>query len=160
MRLWDFALEFYARKGVAPLCLELQDRAGVDVNILIYAVWLASHDDSDVTETDIERADVIAREWRDEVVRPLRSIRRYLKSHSGPARRDETDRLRSEVKKLELAAERIELETLERDGPKTIQAFRSASPERLRRTIKLVVRHYDVDALENLHALLDGVTFD
>ncbi len=31
---WNFSLEVYGGEGVARACLELQDRRGVDVNLL------------------------------------------------------------------------------------------------------------------------------
>ena len=37
---WAFSLEFYARPGVAEACLALQDRHGLDVNILLLCCWL------------------------------------------------------------------------------------------------------------------------
>ncbi|MHB2263777.1 TIGR02444 family protein [Aliihoeflea sp. PC F10.4] len=117
MRLWDFALEFYARDGVAPLCLELQDRAGVDVNVLIYMVWLASHNEGKFSDADIERADKYTQEWRDNVVRPLRAVRRYLKLTSAFASRERTETLRDNVKAIELDCERIEIDALELSNP-------------------------------------------
>ena len=37
--LWEFSLEFYAQPGVASACLALQDRCGVDVNVLLLMCW-------------------------------------------------------------------------------------------------------------------------
>ncbi|MCG8546534.1 MAG: TIGR02444 family protein, partial [Alphaproteobacteria bacterium] len=33
---WNFSLRAYARPGVADACIRLQDRYGVDVNVLFY----------------------------------------------------------------------------------------------------------------------------
>jgi hypothetical protein len=41
--LWVFSLQRYQQPGVAQACLEAQDRCGADVNLLLYAAWLASH---------------------------------------------------------------------------------------------------------------------
>ena len=38
---WTYSLAVYRRKEVAQCCLALQDDAGVDVNLLLYAGWLA-----------------------------------------------------------------------------------------------------------------------
>ena len=43
-RFWQFSLDFYARPGVADACLELQDRAGVDVNVLFFVLYLAAQE--------------------------------------------------------------------------------------------------------------------
>ena len=38
---WRFSLRFYARDGVAPICLALQDHHGVDVNVLFFLLFLS-----------------------------------------------------------------------------------------------------------------------
>jgi hypothetical protein len=38
--LWPFALGFYARPGVAAALIALQDNAGVDVDLVLFAMWL------------------------------------------------------------------------------------------------------------------------
>ena len=38
--LWRFSLAFYARPGVAEALIALQDRAGLDVNLMLFALWL------------------------------------------------------------------------------------------------------------------------
>lgn len=93
---WEFSLEFHARPGVAPLCLALQDAHGVDVNIALLCCWLGEPMDA----AALAEADACVAEWRAEVVRPLRGVRRWLKG------RDEA--LRAEVAKQELAAEQRE----------------------------------------------------
>ena len=39
---WRFSVKFYAVPGVAQACIELQDRAKVDVNILFFLLWNAT----------------------------------------------------------------------------------------------------------------------
>jgi hypothetical protein len=51
--------------------------------------------------------------WRDEIVRPLRAIRRRLKSGPSPAPSAATDEVRTRLKAAELESERIELLQLE-----------------------------------------------
>ena len=38
--LWRFSLAFYARPGVSEALIGLQDRAGLDVNLVLFALWL------------------------------------------------------------------------------------------------------------------------
>ena len=77
-RFWQFSLDFYRRDGVAEACLTLQDRLGLDVNILLYAAWLASQGRT-ASVADFEQVDLLVAPWREEVIRPLRRIRRWLK---------------------------------------------------------------------------------
>ena len=39
---WQFSIKFYAVPGVAQACIELQDQAQVDVNILFFLLWNAT----------------------------------------------------------------------------------------------------------------------
>src|ERR1700738_5469821 len=37
--LWRFSCAFYAQPGVSEALLALQDRAGLDVNLILFALW-------------------------------------------------------------------------------------------------------------------------
>ncbi len=113
---WQFSLDFYARPQVADACLALQDSADVDVNVLLYLLFLAAHK-RQIVRDDVARIDTIAAEWRAHAVLPLRTLRRKLKTGITPLPAADTDPLRSAVKRLELDAERIEQEALERLAP-------------------------------------------
>jgi uncharacterized protein (TIGR02444 family) len=101
---WDFSLEVYARPGVPEACVSLQDRQGLDVNILLYALWAGSRGRR-LSKADCDALSAAASAWQDEVVRPLRSVRRALKKTGVLA---EERALRECVKRGELAAEQIE----------------------------------------------------
>lgn len=109
--LWRFAVGLYGRPGVAPACLLLQDRLGVDVSVLLFSLF-ALHQGCPLGPEDIADADAAVRDWRADVVVPLRRVRTRLKSGPQPAPSPETDRLRQGVKGLELQAEQIELAML------------------------------------------------
>lgn len=121
MGLWDFALRLYASPGVGDACLTLQDESGVDVPMLLFSAWLAKHSAA-LTDAELERIDKRVADWRNEVVRPLRAIRRRLKGGPHPAPTKETDALRNEVKSVELGSEKIELAVLEAEGEALIAA--------------------------------------
>jgi uncharacterized protein (TIGR02444 family) len=110
---WDFSLTFYARPGVADLCLDLQDRFGVDVNVLLYLLWQASRrrrlDASEVGEVI-----ALVEEWRRQVVLPLRGARRFLKQPAPSWPAAEIHVFRERIKADELQAERLQQETMER----------------------------------------------
>ncbi|MGY8963505.1 MAG: DUF2390 domain-containing protein, partial [Rhodospirillales bacterium] len=40
---WEFAISAYSRPGVEKAMLSLQDRMGVDINMVLFCVWLATH---------------------------------------------------------------------------------------------------------------------
>jgi uncharacterized protein (TIGR02444 family) len=110
--LWSFSLRLYAAPGVADACLEAQDIHGADVNLLLWAAWLAVQG-HDLTPAEVTEAEAATRPWRDEVVRTLRSVRRRLKSGPLPAPTMATESLRAQVKAAELEAERMQQSLLQ-----------------------------------------------
>ena len=113
---WDFSLRFYAQPGVPAVCLVLQDDGGADVNVVLSLLFLATQKRS-LDDAAVARIDAAVTAWRDEVVRPLRSARRHLKHPAAAFDDNATAGLRSEIKRNELAAERIQQLTLERMFP-------------------------------------------
>src|SRR5204863_9624677 len=79
---WRFSLRFYSRPSVAAACLALQDEAGADVNLMLFLLFLAEHK-RQVAREDIARLDGTVSAWRDRVVKPLRELRRVLKTGIG-----------------------------------------------------------------------------
>ena len=111
--LWRFSLAFYRQPGVADACLQLQDEAGADVNVMLYLLFLAARGHR-VQADDVTRIEAHVAEWRNAVVVPLREVRRKLKLPFGAYEVALTAELRNDVKRIELAAERIQQEALER----------------------------------------------
>lgn len=108
---WNFSLDFYARPGVAEACLELQDSCGGDVNILLFILWRAAG--GEVLDAQaLRHLDEAVRQWRENVVVPLRNLRRRLKSGVPPIAPDAAEALRTGVKAMELAAERLQQEAM------------------------------------------------
>lgn len=105
---WQFSLRFYAKAAVAPACIELQDAAGVDVNLLFFLLFLADAGRV-LTRAEVARIDTAITPWRNDVVRPLRSVRRVLKNNPGLSG---AENLRTEVKRIELESERLQQEAL------------------------------------------------
>lgn len=124
---WQFSLAFYARPGVADACLELQDKAGVDVNILLYLLFLAGQG-RQLERNDIATIDAQFRAWREQAVVPLRTLRRALKSGIAPFPATDTETLRSAVKRIELEAEHLEQTGLERLAPASALGAPATTP--------------------------------
>ena len=109
---WRFSLRFYSRPSVAAACLVLQDEAGADVNLMLFLLFLAEHQ-RQVTIDDIARLDSTVRAWRDRVVKPLRELRRALKTGIGEIPIAVSETFRGQIKRLELESEQIEQHLLE-----------------------------------------------
>lgn len=111
--LWQFAVGFYARDGVAAACLTLQEELGVDVNILMLAIFAQLQRGACMSQRDVAAVDALVRDWRTEVVQPLRRLRTRLKSGPPPAPCSTTERLRNRIKAAELDAERTQLQVMQ-----------------------------------------------
>ena len=112
---WDFSLHFYAQPGVAAACLRCQDEAAADVNLLLFALWHAASGTC-LHQDEISAADVAVAPWRDHVIKPLRSLRRALKSPP-LATLEPTGGFRKQVQALELECEHVEQPLLARSLP-------------------------------------------
>ena len=93
---WDYSCALYARPGAAEACLRLQDRDGLNVNLLLFCLW-AGAAFGRASPANMARAKAMAARW-DDVLKPLREARRAAKPLSGaPYER---------LKAVELEAER------------------------------------------------------
>ena len=100
-----YALKVYQQPGIKELMLVFQDRFGADVPILLYCCWLAAEQkrlSQSAIQTLVADTDI----WREECVRVLRKVRRFLKEQAGQ------DKLYQQVKQVELQSEMIQLEWL------------------------------------------------
>lgn len=95
----QYCEDLYMREGMKDVCLALQDRHGLNVNILLAAVWAAGNGYAITPErrTELEAA---IREIDAATVQPIRALRRRIQS-------DESldASLRLELKKLLLEPE-------------------------------------------------------
>ena len=116
--LWDYALATYAMPRVAGACLRLQDEQGVDVLILLYALWCEDRGEA-LPDGAVEEIDSALAPWREEVIEPLRQLRRSWRG------RQDVAELRESVKQLELEAERHQIDVLGRID-NTLQSVQGA----------------------------------
>jgi uncharacterized protein (TIGR02444 family) len=136
---WAFALAIYARPGVAEACLTLQNEAGVDVMLLLTTTFAAVKHRLVLTTEEIRTLDEACRPWRVQIVRPLRTIRAGLKTGPQPAPGEATEPFRSQVKALELAAEKLQNKLLVECLPLRPPEKETVRPEQLRTVLGNVV---------------------
>ena len=99
---WRFSLLIYEQPGVAPECIALQEAAGIDVNVLLFCAWVGAELGVALSDSDLEDVSRRVSAWQEQIVRPLRAVRRNLRKFG-----DHPD-LGSRVASLELAAEQVE----------------------------------------------------
>jgi len=103
---WNFALDVYGAPNVADACLKLQDRHGVDVNVLLVALWAAGTRKVHIDAKRIAEMDRAVKGLREIAIQPVRQVRRWMKEAKelGPLREPAL----KEVQQAELALEQLE----------------------------------------------------
>jgi uncharacterized protein (TIGR02444 family) len=109
--LWRFSLRFYRQPDVADACVALQDGCGVDVNILLFFLWLATARRR-VPPAAAQAVCAKVGPWRDDVVVPLRTLRRKLKDGSSLVEHNTAELFRTKIKAVELESERLQQEAM------------------------------------------------
>ncbi len=97
--LWEFALTFYARPGMQQTLLSLQNDAGMDVLLLLTALWLGKQQCL-LPDSLAEAGDYFR--WREQVILPIRQARSHLNAE--PLRSQQAV-LRKQLLQSELQAE-------------------------------------------------------
>jgi uncharacterized protein (TIGR02444 family) len=99
--LWGFSLAFYRNPGVAKSLLALQDDAGIDINLLLFALWVGLSGRGRLDTGGLHRSRQAVRSLSIAVIAPLRDLRRRLKSYPDA----DIQSLRERIKALEIEAE-------------------------------------------------------
>src|SRR5271169_1638410 len=110
--LWQFSLAVYGAPGVSAACLELQERRGADVNLLLYAAFVGVSGRGRLDPAELARCRAAVRPWSELVVTRLRQVRRALKQDLGAVGAAEAAPLRGRLAALEIDAERLEQRAL------------------------------------------------
>ena len=120
---WAFSVDLYEKPGVEAACLALQDRRGIDVNLLLWTFWLA---DCGVLldAPTLERGKAAVASWQMAIVEPLRHVRRELRHRIEGANAEDiagkwphhVEALRQKILALELDGERFAQMALGRLG--------------------------------------------
>src|ERR1700681_2508030 len=108
---WRFSLQFYRLPGVAEACIELQEEAGADVNLLLFLLWLGALGRR-LSVAQVEQLEQKIAAWRNLTVIPLRAVRRALKSPPGLVETGAAEAFRTRIKAVELEAERLQQEAM------------------------------------------------
>lgn len=156
---WDYSLCLYGRPCMEATCLELQRRHGLDVNLLLFACWLASQG-IELDQETLIRAKKAVSTWHIEVVRPLRALRRRLAVRLDHAKPEsligrwpgEVARLRQDVLALELDGEHLAQLALTDVGA-DLQSTQKAGPELAAANLARVW-HFQPDDIDDLRLLL------
>jgi len=105
---WDFSRRFYRKPGVADACLFVQDRYGLNVNLIMLCVWLAKTGGGVLATGKITAALQRISDWEFSVIKPLREIRRVCRHEALGIPEFLLQLFQPEVENTELEAEHVE----------------------------------------------------
>jgi len=106
--LWSFSLGFYDQPGAADALMALQDEAGLNVDLVLFAIWLGLSGRGRLGAQQLDQAERAVRSVQSELIEPLRALRRRLKTVPDP----EIQALRERLKLVEIDAEKVALTRL------------------------------------------------
>lgn len=104
---WDFSVGFYNKPGVAAACLHVQDRHGIDVNLLLFGVWAAVAGRPALDRAAFADLMTSTAAWH-AIVRTVRSARRMAKQGHSRLAAAEAEAAYRGILAVELDLERIE----------------------------------------------------
>src|SRR5262249_41423081 len=105
------AWHLYSQAGFSYACISLQYEFGVDVNLLLFLLWLAAGG-RQLSVEDIKELDEAVRPWRELTIIPIREVRRGLKGVRTLVEAGKQKAFRTRIKAIELEAESLQQEAL------------------------------------------------
>jgi uncharacterized protein (TIGR02444 family) len=130
---WRFSIAFYRVPGVAQACIDLQDKAKVDVNVLFFLLWNATQGRA-LNAAEVIEIEHLIGPWREMAVVPVRNVRRALKSPPPVMSSETAEGFRTRSKAVELEAERLQQEALYGLAQSSRLGQPSASPAKAAQT--------------------------
>lgn len=106
--LWDYSVSLYAKPGVADACIFLQEKYALDVNLLLFCVWLGASGRGALEANEIDGCLKRTGDWRARVIEPLRSIRRACRDEPLGVPEFLLQIFRPLMRDIELDAEHVE----------------------------------------------------
>ena len=159
--LWDFSLRVYQRDGVQKACLALQDSMGVDVNVLLFCCWAGLVETEPLGAEELRDAVAAVKELQQDVISPLRQVRRRLQQALAAVASEWKQRLRRQILAVELDGEYVEqlvLREFVSGAPvgHAAEHSRAVAARNLESYFALLGRVPDEECRGNIETLLDG----
>jgi uncharacterized protein (TIGR02444 family) len=159
--IWDFVLNYYGRKGVSEALIGLQDSQGVDVNMLLFLMWMAAQKKS-VAAEDVKVVSETSHPWQRSVVVPIRAVRRLLKDNAPLVATDAAAAFRKKVQAIELEGEQLQLNAMAglvaRLKPVTAATQEAAARQSMKAFESAAAKTFPAAAVDTLAGALVEVT--
>lgn len=105
---WDFSLAVYTTEGVGDACLQLQSAHELDVNALLFCLWIGASGRGEIAPAEMGAVLEAVDAWHREVVRAMRAVRMRMKGGMPPAPPALAESIRQRIQKIEIDCEHTE----------------------------------------------------
>ena len=103
---WVYSVNYYGRDGASDSLLSLQNRHDLDINLILLALWTGAEMGILLKKEHFAILDAKAYEWRNNIIKPLRSSRQAIKSFTS-MNIGLADDIYQKIKSAELDAEHV-----------------------------------------------------
>jgi uncharacterized protein (TIGR02444 family) len=157
--IWDFVLNYYRQQGVSEAAVVLQDTAGIDVNMILFLMWLSSQKKT-LAEADMRKLGENSHGWQRSVVVPIRNIRRLLKENAPFVAQEAALAYRKKIQAIEIEGEQLQLNGMA-DAANSLPTQSVGSPDQAAREnlatfAKVSGKTFAADAVATFVAALSG----
>jgi uncharacterized protein (TIGR02444 family) len=102
-KFWPWLLDIYSKPGVSESLIALQDKEHLNVNALMFCCWLGTQSVR-LTHEDAAEIETLNKSWAEEIVAPVRQVRRVLKT-SPLIDEDKRKDIRGRIQAIEIELE-------------------------------------------------------
>lgn len=81
-KMWKYGLAVWKLPGVRDTCLAWQTKFGFDVSFLIFLSWVCCVRQESMGGDQVKRANAEVAKWRETVIEPARTARKFVKSEN------------------------------------------------------------------------------
>ena len=122
---WEFSLKVYGNEGVPAAWIALQERRGIDVNLLLFCAWVGESGRGALSESNLDAASAATVAWNGDIVCAIRAVRDCLKGGMPPIPKERSDILRKMILEIEVKCEHVEQIALTEAVPLPVEPGRS-----------------------------------
>lgn len=102
---WKFSIKIYAEPQVEKALLQLQDKHGLNINLILYCCWYAFRGQGRLNKNELKDLIQCVQYWHDKVTLPLRRLRLVIKKYK---EKTSLQSLYTDILQHELFAEQVE----------------------------------------------------
>tara|TARA_Y100000588_G_scaffold307576_1_gene331800 strand:- start:78 stop:623 length:546 start_codon:yes stop_codon:yes gene_type:complete len=106
LKFWQFSLAYYQHSNSAETLLRLQNNYGLDINLILFALWVGSIESTALLRDHFQTLDSSITNWRDNIIQPLRKLRQTAKAQTALFS-NFSDNFLNMTSDIELEAERV-----------------------------------------------------